>query len=124
MLEVEGGYSSKRAEGLQSIYQFVELNKDFVLDQFTEYREKVKPIDILRLKLLNNQTRFKHELNLGILTPDQYQNKIEILNEKLKEQGGIKSSINNQFILNVFGGASIMPLPPEIIISYLQQVFV
>lgn len=110
-------------EKLNELQQFVELNKDFVLGQFTAYRKKVKAIDILRLKLLNNQTRFKHEFNLGILSQDQYNKKIEMLNGKLMEQVLIKSSITNQFITNVFDVTSIIPLPPESILSYLQRVF-
>lgn len=107
---------------LNGLHQFVELNKDFVLDQFTAYWEKVKGIDILCLKLLNNQTKFKHEFNLNLLSLDEYNKKVEILNKKLKEQEIIKSSINDQFITKFFGVASIA-LPPESIISYLKQVF-
>lgn len=110
-------------EKLHELQQFIELNKDFVSDQFTTYREKVKGINILRLKLLNNQSMFKHELTLGILSLDEYNKKTEILNGKLREQGLIRSSINDQFILNVFGTTPITALPAEIIISYLQKVF-
>lgn len=110
-------------EKLNELQQFIELNRDFVLGQFTAYREKFKVINILYLKLLNHQTTFKHHLSLNILTLDQYNKKIEILNGKLREQELIRSSINDQFITNVFGDASTIALPPEIIISYLQEVF-
>lgn len=120
VLRVEDEYSDER---LNELRQFVELNKDFVFSQFIAYCEKVKGVNILRLKLLNNQTTFKHEFNLGILSLYQYQKKIDILNEKLKEQELIKSSINDQFITNVFGTASTRELPPEIIIVYLQEIF-
>lgn len=123
MIEAENEYGAEKSNELKRIYQFIELNRDFVLNQYSAYREKVKGIEILRLKLLNNQTTFKHELNLGLLSADQYQKKIEILDEKLKEQVLIKSSINNQFIANVFGGTAMIALPAEIIISYLQKVF-
>lgn len=123
MLEVEGEYGTEKIDELQRICQFIDLNKDFVLDQFTAYKEKVKETNILLLKLSNHKTTIKHELNLGNFNLDQYNKKIEILNKKLKEQELIKSSINDQFILNVFGSASTIPLPPESIISYLQEVF-
>lgn len=122
-LGAENEYTSKITEELRSINQFVELNKDFVLSEFIAYWEKVKGINILHLKLLNNQTKFKHHLKLNILTLDQYQKKMDILNGKLEEQELIKGSINDQFITNVFGGASKIALPAEDIISYLKQVF-
>lgn len=104
MFGIENEYGTEDLSELQKIYQLIEQNRSFVLNQYNFYREKVKMIDILCLKLLNHQTRFKHELRLGILSLDLYQKKIEILDKKLKEQDVIKNSINFQFATAVCGG--------------------
>ncbi|WP_342329901.1 hypothetical protein [Pedobacter sp. FW305-3-2-15-E-R2A2] len=118
----ENEYDAEKLDELQRINQFIEQDRSFVLDQFTAYRDKVKGVEILRLKMQNHKSTFKHEFNLGVLSLDQYNKKIEILNEKLMEQELIRRSIDNQFITKVFGVAPIA-LPRESIISYLQQVF-